>query len=124
MRKVSNFISIVVKPKLSMQEDTCTIVWENCLGSLFIALNSVRNSFQWLKVINVDSKRLFLVFKFEFCLPTFNFIVRTLFWLGRSLPQFMEGGKKKSPQVFCLFVINMTNDELLPGRLWIRVWLL
>lgn len=54
------------------------------------------------------------MFKFEFCLPAFNFIFRALFWLGLSLPQFMEGGKKKSSSV--LFVCNQH------GKWWAFTW--
>lgn len=63
------------------------------------------------------------MFMFEACRLTSNFIFGTALGLGLCLPQFKESGKK-SPGTFCLCVIDITNDSLLPRRPQIRVWLL
>ena len=62
-------------------------------------------------------------FFFEACLLTFNLIFLTASWLGLCLLQFKESDKT-SPRIFCLCVLDMTNDSLLPKRPQKRVWLL
>lgn len=82
---------------------------------------------------SVGNKRLFSVFTFEACpfffffleacLLPFNLIFLTASWLGLCLLQFKESDKT-SPRIFCLCVLDMTNDSLLPKGPQKRVWLL
>lgn len=123
MLKVSYVIIIAIKPKTKRVRR----YMYHSLGKLswfFFSKHWIQweTAFNGWKVASVENKRLFLVFKFEVCLPAFNFIFRTVSQLGLGLFQVREDGKK-SPRIFCLFAIDVTIDGLVTRRPQIRVWL-
>lgn len=97
-------------------QDTYTLAWKNCLGFSFQRtefcekqLSVVEKQLSVVEKREVQGMRDSPVFTFEACLLAVNFIFITASRLGLCLLRFEEGGKK-SPRMFCLHVIDVTND--------------